>query len=120
MRARPCNILPTLNTGQRSMRSGAKLRVMRCPVEGWAWLAGWTLDVESTLDFTGFRLDSGVQGIHPGVHQTSDCYCVVICAFWGGLHAGWLPKKIALTLAMRRASPPSIRFRPERNRKTMA
>jgi len=33
--------------------------------------------------------------------------------------SGWLPKKPALTLAKSRASPASIRFRPERNRKTM-
>ena len=60
------------------------------PVAGWAWLPRWTSEVESTLDFTGFRLDSGVQGIHPGIHQTSNCYCVVICGSgvdsdWGGL-----------------------------------
>jgi len=66
---------------------------------------------------TGFRLDSGVQGIHPGVHQPSGRYCVVICGFGGGLHAGWTPKKTALSLAICRASPASIRFRPERNRK---
>ena len=63
------------------------------PVAGWAWLAGWTPDVESTLDFTGFRLDSGVQGIHPGVHQTSHCYCVVICGSGVDSTRGGFPKK---------------------------
>ena len=37
-----------------------------------------------------------------------------------GPASGWLPKNPALSLAMCRASPASIRFRPERNRKTMA
>ena len=36
------------------------------------------------------------------------------------LASGWLPKNPALSLAICRASPASIRFGPERNRKTEA
>ena len=84
------------------------------PVEG---LAGFRAGPRMRSPVV-FKVDSGVQGIHLGVHPPSICYCVVIYEFWGGFRLGWLPKKIALTLAMCRASPPSIRFRPERNRKT--
>jgi hypothetical protein len=62
-------------------------------------------------------VDSGVQGIHPGSHPTRRCYCVVILASWGGFHARWTPKKSALSLAIFRASPPSIRRWSGRNRK---
>jgi len=36
--------------------------------------------------------------------------------FWGGFRPGWTPKKTALTLAIYRASPASIRMWPGRNR----
>lgn len=38
-------------------------------------------------------------------------------AFRGGLRPRWTPKKIALTLAKSRASPPRIRFQPGGTRK---
>ena len=40
-------------------------------------------------------------------------------ATWGGFRTGWTPKKIALTLAKLRASPPSIRSAQEGTIKTM-
>ena len=54
------------------------------------------------------EMDSGDQGIHLGIHQTNFCYYVVIRRSGGGFHTGWTPKKSALTLAILRASPPSI------------
>ena len=67
----------------------------------------------------GFHRLAGFQGIHLGVHQPSACFIVLFQQFRGGFPRGWLPKKIALTLALCRALPASIRFRPKRNRKTM-
>jgi hypothetical protein len=81
------------------------------PVEGWGdGFRGWTPSPESRPGSTGFQLDSGVQGIHPGVHQPRFFYCVVISASGGGFQPGWTPKKIALTLAICRAARPSIVF----------
>ena len=44
------------------------------------------------VESTGFKLDSGVQGIHRGVHRPRRCYCVVIsgCAVASG--RGGFPK----------------------------
>ena len=54
-------------------------------------------------------VDSGVQGIYPGVHQTSGVIATLF-EVRGWLPEGWLPKKTALTLAMCRASPPEDAF----------
>ncbi len=45
-----------------------------------------------SVESTGFRLASGIQGIHPGVHQSRRCYRVVIsrCAVDSG--RGGFPK----------------------------
>jgi hypothetical protein len=46
------------------------------------------------VDFTGFKLDSGVQGIHPGVHQPSVCFVVLFQGLGVGSTTGGLPKKL--------------------------
>ena len=66
----------------------------------------------------GFQLDPQAKGIHPGIHRLNHCYHEVISGLKGGLRPGWLPKKSALSLAIFRAKPASIRLSPERNRKT--
>ena len=80
------------------------------------WLPGWTPDAESSGFQSGLRGPWYPPWSPPAKHLLLRGYSCIL---------GWIPtgvasQKIALTLAMRRASPPSIRFRPERNRKTMA
>lgn len=56
----------------------------------------------------------------PGIHLRSPARCLILRLFQallGGLRPGWTPKKIALSLAKFRASPPRIRFQPGRTRK---
>lgn len=56
----------------------------------------------------------------PGIHPRSPARPLILRSFqtfWGGLRPGWTPKKIALTLAKFRASPPRIRFQPGGTRK---
>jgi hypothetical protein len=55
----------------------------------------------------------------PGIHPPGPARLLILRRFQeirGGFRQGWLPKKTGLTLAKLRASPPSIRFQPERNR----
>ena len=44
------------------------------------------------VESTGFQLDSGCQGIHPGVHQRRRCYCVVISSLAVASGGGGFPK----------------------------
>ena len=56
----------------------------------------------------------------PGIHPRSPARPLILRSFqtfWGGLRPGWTPKKIALTLAKFRASPPRIQFGPRRTHK---
>ena len=58
--------------------------------------------------------------IPPGIHLRNPAKCFILRYFkaiWGGFQPGWTPKKIALTLAKFRASPPRIRFQPKGTRK---
>ena len=55
-----------------------------------------------------------------GIHLRGPARSLIlrrIQAIRGGFRPGWTPKKIALTLAKSRASPPRIRFTPIRTRK---
>jgi len=68
----------------------------------------------------GFRLDSGIRGVSTP-RGRSDAWIhegFLASRLDAGLR--WLPKNLALTLAKCRAKPASIRFGPERNRKTGA
>ena len=59
------------------------------------------------------RLDSGVQGIHPGVHQTSHCYCVVICGSEVDSTRGGFPKKSLWRWRYAEPRPPAYVFGPK-------
>ena len=59
------------------------------------------------------RLDSGVQGIHPGVHQPRRCYCVVIsdCVVASG--RGGFPKIRPCRWRYAALRPPAYEYRQE-------
>lgn len=64
-------------------------------------------------------IPTGLRG-PPGIHLRSPARCLILRRFQairGGLRPGWTPKKIALSLAKFRASPPRIQFTPRRTRK---
>ena len=67
--------------------------VRSCAISGGVHRGGPPSGVDSRSGLRGgFQLDSGVQGIHPGVHQTSHCYCVVISGSGVDSTRGGLPK----------------------------
>jgi hypothetical protein len=92
-------------------------RLARAPIDGrrsgfrgWGpaglcrWTPGWIP--------AGFRSPAGI-------HLRGPARPLILRRFQairGGLQAGWTPKKIALTLAKSRASPPRIQLQPGRTR----
>lgn len=63
---------------------------------------------------TGTRSPAGGHLWGPAMYSVLGCFM----ALRGGFRPGWTPKKIALTLAKSRASPPRIPIRREGTRKT--
>ena len=92
------------NSGRRCRRTGRQDEFLQ---RGLHWTPSW--------------IPAGLRS--PGYPPRSPPYKPLLLRgyfrFRGGLHAGWTPKKTALSLAKLRATPASIRFGPERNRKTM-
>ena len=88
------------NSGRRCRRTGRQDEFLQ---RGLHWTPSW--------------IPAGLRS--PGYPPRSPPYKPLLLRgyfrFRGGLHAGWTPKKTALSLAKLRASPASIRKSPGRN-----
>ncbi len=102
----------SLASGHISIRSGAKLSVISGSFLGSKWIP-----LASGLRGPD-RTPRGVQR-PPGVSSFKGLILRCFRRVQAAVASGWLPKNPALSLAMCRASPASIRISPGRNQKSV-